>query len=453
MAFFAQGEGSTDVPRLLPSCFKKELSTGARCNADWHGQVAMTFIKSMVYLGLFCILRMRKWIPTNYPEKPTWNLLLNGNFIFQSSILGFRWGFGIVWAETNFRRIHLRRKFLNILFFLQNRMWWRFLEHVHRHIKWFRFAFHPFQQRLLTSKASLWPGRSSNCGPVGDDGFAAVSAAFNFRSLVFFLRGNLEQLPRCVGGELIRWFTAEMLEKNGQTSFSLPSKVPCQLIWVCKNCSEGSKYQLLGGGFRYFLFSPLLYIWGRFPFWRAYFSIGLVQPPPRLHTVPMWPDPPRTIWCSPELSSLLRTKVLWGVFHVEMWMSIMCDFWNISDMSFILFSILCVISHKLHELYVICLASDIVHHVLIYCTYHKKTHTNCQNLTEAVGWHSTSIIHHEKPLASCAPPLALMAQTWYKEISHSKINRADYSDLSRRLVTLNGGLWREYCAKWPKQSG
>ena len=48
--------------------------------------------------------------------------------------------------------------------------------------------------------------RSSNCGPVGDDGFAAVSAAFNFRSLVFFLRENLEQLPRCVGGELIRWF-------------------------------------------------------------------------------------------------------------------------------------------------------------------------------------------------------------------------------------------------------
>ena len=32
----------------------------------------------------------------------------------------------------------------------------------------------------------------------------------------------------------------------------------------------------LGGGFKYFLFSPLF--WGRFPFWRAYFSNGLKPP-------------------------------------------------------------------------------------------------------------------------------------------------------------------------------
>ena len=36
---------------------------------------------------------------------------------------------------------------------------------------------------------------------------------------------------------------------------------------------------LLGGGFKYFFSIP---IWGRFPFWRAYFSKGLVQPPTKL---------------------------------------------------------------------------------------------------------------------------------------------------------------------------
>ena len=37
--------------------------------------------------------------------------------------------------------------------------------------------------------------------------------------------------------------------------------------------------QSLGGGFKYFLFSPLF--GGRYPFWRSYFSYGLVQPPTR----------------------------------------------------------------------------------------------------------------------------------------------------------------------------
>ena len=37
----------------------------------------------------------------------------------------------------------------------------------------------------------------------------------------------------------------------------------------------------LGGGFKYFLFSPL---WGNDPSWRAYFSDGLVQPPARWRT-------------------------------------------------------------------------------------------------------------------------------------------------------------------------
>ena len=35
-------------------------------------------------------------------------------------------------------------------------------------------------------------------------------------------------------------------------------------------------YTFLGGGFKFFIFTP---VWGRFQFWRAYFSDGLVQPP------------------------------------------------------------------------------------------------------------------------------------------------------------------------------
>ena len=47
---------------------------------------------------------------------------------------------------------------------------------------------------------------------------------------------------------------------------------------TCHEVRQGCLvYRLhLGGGFKYFLFSPLF--GGRFPIWRSYFSKGLVQP-------------------------------------------------------------------------------------------------------------------------------------------------------------------------------
>ena len=66
--------------------------------------------------------------------------------------------------------------------------------------------------------------------------------------------------------------------------------------------TRATKTTYLGGGFKYLLIS--IPTWGRLPFWRAYFSNGLVQPPTRysfldllvtsgvsafyLHDEPLW---------------------------------------------------------------------------------------------------------------------------------------------------------------------
>lgn len=135
MAFFAQGEGSPDVPRLLPSCFKKELSTGATVQTP---QGRWRFWSNLWWsLGLFCIWRMRKWISTiELPrKKPTWKLKITSLSPWKPC-LPFWLHFGV---QTPGFWDSLRRtldvsiwdeNFWRYFFYSLNRMWWRFLEHV-----------------------------------------------------------------------------------------------------------------------------------------------------------------------------------------------------------------------------------------------------------------------------------------------------------------------------------